>query len=1096
MGDWKVEKRKKDLFIFLFLFLFLFCFCFVLFCFVFFFPNRIVLPDSDGLEGLSKLRRCSNPEEQILEQEHRGNWYVALDWYEGAIRLNPSNADLRLGQLRCLLNVGHFETTLSLVRSARMMNLNRAAEFDDLGSATALSLVGGAGVAANRRESLLMAMTSNSQSDLSENLMSRVVDPTVAGQLLSSGMQAAWRLMHWQDVEQFSSSSLGLPKEDFEANIARCLLSLFKKDQPTFSKLLLQMRVDVMGPLLAASMDSYQRSFPSLVCLHMLSELEEMGTKLLIDGASVSSRTHWNARLKMTSASFRGLDKKEKKKKNYRWFVFIVFLLVRQGILHLRRVVSHIQNSSDPQLISKSWVEIARSARGDGQLEAARSALIQALSVDPKCVSALVEHARLLYIQGQRQTAIMQIEQVIKANSADKSAASGFSAKKQRAKPELLLGQWLHETGQKPFEGIKQQFEQVVKICPEWENGHFYVASYLDQVMKSMDADIAAKTPDTRSLEKEMMKLLPEVVRGYRMSLEKGYKHIHHSLPRLLTLYFKHGSEMHAKRQEKKQDTGMAAIEQQLHGEMKAGIRTIPMYVWLGAMPQLISRVCHDNPEVKLVLSELIQGVFAAFPKQVMWLAVGVLRATLRPEARKSIMGILQKMTASNEAVRKVYDETLLFADLVAKLSGLKMDANNTASKVKMASFAELSRLVKFQSPNVVIPIEAALMGALPLSGQNEPNWNAFEAQPPTVKGVLNDVEVIHSLQKPKVFTILGDNGKEYRFLAKPEDDLRKDSRVMEVNLLVNKLLSREPDSRRRQLRILTFSVVPLDEKNGLIEWVPNCQQYRNAALGISSNPKFKVAKDLYDKLKLAPPAERFQKVSAEFPLRFHQWFAMRFPEPMSWLDARQCFTRSCAVMSIVGTVIGLGDRHGDNILLDTKTGHVMHVDFNAIFNKGESFQVPERVPFRLTRNMVDAMGLSGYEGAFRRVCEITMHTLRKHREMVLSVLETFLYDPLVEFTITKDPSKRAAEASAASAAASKSVALGGKEPVNEKAKEIIGNIDRRLQGKVDSGSSGASRNLSRAVALSVEGHIEHLIQQATNPANLGAMFIGWSSFI
>ena len=126
--------------------------------------------------------------------------------------------------------------------------------------------------------------------------------------------------------------------------------------------------------------------------------------------------------------------KKEKKRKNYRWFVFIVFLLVRQGILHLRRVVSHIQNSSDPQLISKSWVEIARSARGDGQLEAARSALIQALSVDPKCVSALVEHARLLYIQGQRQTAIMQIEQVIKANSADKSAASGFSAKKQRAK--------------------------------------------------------------------------------------------------------------------------------------------------------------------------------------------------------------------------------------------------------------------------------------------------------------------------------------------------------------------------------------------------------------------------------------------------------------------------------------------------------------------------------------------------------------------------------------------------------------------------------------------------------------------------------------
>jgi hypothetical protein len=54
--------------------------------------------DSDGLEGLSKVRRCSNPEEQILEQEHRGNWAVALDWYEGAIRISPGERNLFLAQ--------------------------------------------------------------------------------------------------------------------------------------------------------------------------------------------------------------------------------------------------------------------------------------------------------------------------------------------------------------------------------------------------------------------------------------------------------------------------------------------------------------------------------------------------------------------------------------------------------------------------------------------------------------------------------------------------------------------------------------------------------------------------------------------------------------------------------------------------------------------------------------------------------------------------------------------------------------------------------------------------------------------------------------
>ena len=43
------------------------------------------------------------------------------------------------------------------------------------------------------------------------------------------------------------------------------------------------------------------------------------------------------------------------------------------------------------------------------------------------------------------------------------------------------------------------------------------------------------------------------------------------------------------------------------------------------------------------------------------------------------------------------------------------------------------------------------------------------------------------------------------------------------------------------------------------------------------------------------------------------------------------------------------------------------------MFGKGEFLPTPEKVPFRLTRNMVDAMGLSGVEGVFRSVCEITM---------------------------------------------------------------------------------------------------------------------------
>ena len=63
--------------------------------------------------------------------------------------------------------------------------------------------------------------------------------------------------------------------------------------------------------------------------------------------------------------------------------------------------------------------------------------------------------------------------------------------------------------------------------------------------------------------------------------------------------------------------------------------------------------------------------------------------------------------------------------------------------------------------------------------------------------------------------------------------------------------------------------------------------------------------------------------------------------------------------MSMVGYLIGLGDRHGENVTLDATSGDTVHVDLNMIFNQGLHLKVPEIVPFRLTHNMVDAMGRS-----------------------------------------------------------------------------------------------------------------------------------------
>lgn len=51
-----------------------------------------------------------------------------------------------------------------------------------------------------------------------------------------------------------------------------------------------------------------------------------------------------------------------------------------------------------------------------------------------------------------------------------------------------------------------------------------------------------------------------------------------------------------------------------------------------------------------------------------------------------------------------------------------------------------------------------------------------------------------------------------------------------------------------------------------------------------------------------------------------------------AWIERRTCYTRSLATMSMVGYILGLGDRHPSNIMIQRKTGRIVHIDFGDCF--------------------------------------------------------------------------------------------------------------------------------------------------------------------
>ena len=53
----------------------------------------------------------------------------------------------------------------------------------------------------------------------------------------------------------------------------------------------------------------------------------------------------------------------------------------------------------------------------------------------------------------------------------------------------------------------------------------------------------------------------------------------------------------------------------------------------------------------------------------------------------------------------------------------------------------------------------------------------------------------------------------------------------------------------------------------------------------------------------------------------------------------------------MVGYILGLGDRHPSNIMLDRFSGKIIHIDFGDCFESAmRRDKVPEKIPFRLTK--------------------------------------------------------------------------------------------------------------------------------------------------
>ncbi|TKY89101.1 hypothetical protein EX895_001632 [Sporisorium graminicola] len=375
----------------------------------------------------------------------------------------------------------------------------------------------------------------------------------------------------------------------------------------------------------------------------------------------------------------------------------------------------------------------------------------------------------------------------------------------------------------------------------------------------------------------------------------------------------------------------------------------------------------------------------------------------------------------------------------------------------------------------------------------------------------------------PKISECIGSDGKRYKQLFKRDDDLRQDAVMQQVFRMVNELLRAERRTRERKLAIRTYTVLPLGPQCGMLEFVTNTVPLGDVLIHLHAKyrPHDITPTQARSKMRDAQPLpageklEAFLDVCEQMRPAFRYFFSDAQRMPRDWYETRLRYTRSVSTNSMVGHVLGLGDRHVSNILLDKESGELVHIDFGVAFDQGKLLPIPELVPFRLTRDIVDGMGVHGVEGTFRRGCEETLRVLRAHQDVIKTVLEVFRHDPL--FAWTSNPIKvlraqEADESSLPSASVERPGTTAGPSrstpaPTPSAAQARVSRsatpfgVSREGVGIV--GTDTAELNADRAVtsvmsklssSLSIEYTVNDLIQQAIDARNLSAIFHGWQA--
>lgn len=868
-------------------------------------------------------------------------------------------------------------------------------------------------------------------------------------------LESSWKKVNLQRLNNYNLNS---SSNTFNSSLGKIMILINLGKYSEVLDLIEFTRANLLPKMGFMGGNFFQGLSSSLIQLHMLDDVEFLIKNCSLEGLNLEQVSkYWKAKLNHTHPTFK----------------------YRESILSLSRSLTQLTQpltlpSISMGVIDELYINSIKSARHAEYISIAQS--MMAHISNEKQWEVQIQEAKCKWYFGEKPKAIQILENALKMSNLKTPSSSEiqrFSQSPQKsqfvdknnpyypwAKLKLLWTKWLHEISGKQPISLRSGLTDICAIFPNFAKAMYNLSQL------SIDIAHEALANQKQHSQLELINLTVSSIMHSSDTLSSYPQYNQLILPRVINLVIEIATHFikNPPSQDQKQ-TNLKLHHDSIFQHFNRLINMLNSKSLFYVFNQAACGICHDSELLSKCFIILSKKVLYNYPHQSLWNLAPMLLSADKVKKQKAYS--IVKASTLEDNIQTNSQQGLDLISLFKQYSKL-WEFLEKLSK----SQDELQSLVyssgwNYEKLGLLIPLQSTLT-----------NPEVLDTAPRIKSIDKRSIKVMSSLARPIKFSFITDGNQQklINFLCKPNDDLRKDARVMEFNSMLNRLFELEVESRKRSLLIKTYAVLALGSNYGIIEWVENTLTLKSSitAYHQRAKPPVNLRKHGDNILKLRSKSEKAQylvdKVLPSYPITLHKWYYDHFPDPKKWYAARLNYSRSLGVMSMVGYILGLGDRHSENIMIDVPTGNILHIDYNCIFEGGKSLQVPEVVPFRLTRNLEDCLGPSGVEGPFRISCEVTMTICRKYHKTLYSVLQSFLTDPLVEWGKVKQQSNI--------------YNISKKDYVNNKATEFLDPIKLKLKGMETSTSP-----------ILVSQQVQALISEATDIGNLASMFIGWGSY-